>query len=299
LRAEGDRRPREEDSEQVFIGPFFRARREGGAAMPFYRFEELEKKKMTAHLSSAEGPIVEGDYIYFCKVYKKAGTGSELHYHPNELLAFCLEGKMDVLAGRDRRIISSGTLIHFPPFARHQIKATEDGLMSYLYIKDRTWTTVGLAADEPVPERALTIEEANRKFKEGKWPGQKKDAKKSKARIEGLGNCFYPVLDRLNAPFFSGSLNFQMEGERMSFGIHELPAGSEAGMDQSDHEQFLYMLQGALEVQVGGEKKGIGSGEIVHVPIRASFSLAVGGRSPARLVSVSSNPRLESAVGKK
>ena len=62
--------------------------------MPFYRFEEIEKKYLSLHLSSAEGPIIEGDYVYFCKVHKEAGTGSKLHYHPNELIAAYLSDGM-------------------------------------------------------------------------------------------------------------------------------------------------------------------------------------------------------------
>ena len=32
-------------------------------------------------------------------------------------------------------------------YARHSMKATEDGDCSYLYIKDKTWTVVGLAEE--------------------------------------------------------------------------------------------------------------------------------------------------------
>ena len=75
--------------------------------MPFFRFEDFESHRLTPHLSSAEGPIIEGRYIYFCKVRKKAGTGSELHYHPNELLIFPLEGRVNALVGRARRIVAN------------------------------------------------------------------------------------------------------------------------------------------------------------------------------------------------
>ena len=56
--------------------------------MAFHRFENLEMNFLTPHLSSARGPVIEGKYMYFCLVHKTAGTGSELHYHPNELLIF-------------------------------------------------------------------------------------------------------------------------------------------------------------------------------------------------------------------
>ena len=115
--------------------------------MPFYRFEKLKSYRFNPHLSTADGPVIEGEYLYFRMVTKKAGTGAELHYHPNELLAFPLRGKVDCIVGTDRRIVEPGVLVHFPPYARHGFKATEDGDLKYLYIKDRTWTLIGAAAD--------------------------------------------------------------------------------------------------------------------------------------------------------
>ena len=266
--------------------------------MPFYRFESLEQKNLTPHLSSARGPILEGQYIYFCKVSKKPGTGSVLHYHPNELIAFCLEGKMNALAGMDRRIVPPGTFIHLPPYARHQIGATEDGPMSYLYIKDQTWTVVGVAEDESVPDHAPTIEEVEEKLKQGKWPGSEKQPEKSAAKIEGLGRCYYPVLDSLDAPSFSAGLNYRVEGERMSFAFRELPPGSQVSQPQNEHEEFSYLLSGNLEAQIGKDRAAVSPGGILHVAKGSSCTFKVDGRSSARLISVWSKSALEAMMAK-
>ena len=69
--------------------------------MPFYRFENFKSYRFNPHLSTADGPVIEGEYLYFRMVTKKAGTGAELHYHPNELLAFPLRGKVDCIVGTD------------------------------------------------------------------------------------------------------------------------------------------------------------------------------------------------------
>ena len=117
--------------------------------MPFHRFENIESNFLTPHLSSARGPVIEGRYMYFCLVHKTAGTGSELHYHPNELLIFPVRGKLNAIVGKDRRIAPVGTFVHAPAYARHSMRATEDGDCSYLYIKDKTWTVVGRAMCSP------------------------------------------------------------------------------------------------------------------------------------------------------
>ena len=111
--------------------------------MPFHRFENLKVHHFNPHLSTGEGPVIEGQYMYFRIVTKKAGTGSTLHYHPNELMTFPLAGKINCVVGRERRIVKPGTFVHIPPYARHGFTACEDGDLHYLYIKDRTWTLIG------------------------------------------------------------------------------------------------------------------------------------------------------------
>ena len=78
--------------------------------MAFHRFENLEMNFLTPHLSSARGPVIEGKYMYFCLVHKTAGTGSELHYHPNELLIFPVGGRDSTRGDRDREGVYDGAL---------------------------------------------------------------------------------------------------------------------------------------------------------------------------------------------
>lgn len=88
---------------------------------------------MTPRLSTAHGPMIEGAFIYFCLVSKEPGAGSVIHYHPNELLIFPIAAKINSLVGRERRIVAPGTFVHIPPSGQHQMVATEDGSLSYLY----------------------------------------------------------------------------------------------------------------------------------------------------------------------
>jgi quercetin dioxygenase-like cupin family protein len=240
--------------------------------MPFYRFEGMQSYRFNPKLSTADGPVLEGEYLYFRMVTKKAGTGAELHYHPNELLAFPLRGKVDCIVGKDRRIVAPGMLVHFPPFARHGFKATEDGDLKYLYIKDRTWTLKGTAADEKMPE--------------------------GKAIIEGLGNCYYPMIDSLDAPSSSGSNARWIEGTYIAFGFVEAPAGHEEGEQRAAHERFAYILSGGLDAQVAGKKHKAKAGDVIHVPRGASWRWKVGKGGVVRYAAVRSTPRLEAYVKK-
>ncbi len=264
--------------------------------MPFYRMENLTSHHLNPHLSSGEGPVIEGAYLYFRINTKRAGTGSQLHYHPNELMAFPLSGKINCVVGKERRIVRPGMFVHIPPNARHGFTATEDGDLSYLYIKDRTWTLIGAAADEALPDRARSATEVARDMAAGKYPGEKKDAAKSKAIIEGLGNCYYPMIESLDAPPASGHNERWVEGMYLAFGFAESPAGRETRCDAAPHEYFFYVIQGALEAEVDGEKKRAGVGDVIHAPKGKAYSWKVANGGNARYAGVCSTPALEAHV---
>jgi len=262
--------------------------------MPFYRFENFASNYLTPHLSTGKAPVIEGRYIYFCLIHKNAGTGSELHYHPNELLIFPVRGKINAIVGKDRRVALPGTFVHAPAYARHSMKATEDGNLQYLYIKDKTWTVVGLAEDEAVPDQAMTVAEVNKKYKVGDRDKHQKTAGKSQAIINGLPVCFHPILDKLDAPARSGRCVNWIEGERLAFGLFEVPAGYAEPESESQREMFVYVLSGKIDAEADGERKTLGAGDIVHVSRGERYRLQV--RSHARYAMVCSTPYLENRI---
>lgn len=264
--------------------------------MPFYRFERLRSYRFNPHLSSAEGPVIEGEYLYFRLVSKRAGTGAELHYHPNELMAFPLAGRANVVVGKDRRIVGPGTLVHFPPYARHGLKATEDADLRYLYVKDRTWTLIGTAADEPLPERAPSATEVARALAQGRNPGREKDPARSRALVEGLGECYYVLIERLDAPAASAHCERWVEGRHLAFGFVEAQPGRELATGRALHELFVYVIAGALEAGVASENRLARAGDVIHVPRGTRFQLRVPRRAPARYCAARSTETLEAAI---
>lgn len=266
--------------------------------MPYHRFEEFEARRLAPHLAAGTAPVIEGRYLYFGMIYQEPGVGSELHYHPNELLIFALQGKINAVVGKDRRIVRPGTFIHIPAYARHSMKATEDGSVSYLYIKDKTWTEVGIAADEAPPEKAPTVEEVNRLHESGDLAARKKEPGKSEAIIDGLDECYYTILDSLDAPPSSGNQVTWIEGERVAFGFFEYPPGYRRTAARHEHEDFVYVLDGKIEMRVDGVSKVIGPDDIVEIPPGAESALTVGDGGPARYVVVRSMPYLEAALAK-
>jgi quercetin dioxygenase-like cupin family protein len=263
--------------------------------VPFHRFEDIESHYLTPHLSTGKAPVIDGQYMYFCLLHKNAGTGSELHYHPNELLIFPLRGKINAIVGKDRRIVAPGTFVHAPAYARHSMRATEDGQCQYLYIKDKTWTVVGLAENEAVPGKAMTVEEVNRRYKVGERDKHKGAEGKSQAIVEGLDVCFYPIIESLDAPRRSARHVDWIEGERLAFGFFEVSGGYDEPEVTAQHEMFIYVLSGRLQAKSANQSKVTGSGDIIHVARGSAYRLQV--QSPfARYVLVCSTPYLEKRI---
>lgn len=267
--------------------------------MPFHRFEEIEKKAVSPHLSSGQGAIVEGDCMYFCQVSKVAGTGSQIHYHPNELMIFPIRGKINALVGKDRRVVTPGTFVHVPAYAQHQMIATEDGDMDYLYVKDRSWTVVGLDRDQVVPEEAPSVEEINEMYEDGSTENLEKDASKAQIIVEGLNNSYYPILPSFDAPASSGRHTVWVEGGRLAFGYGEIPEGFEDQTTENAHEQFVYVLKGVIDAQVDDERQESGPGSIIHIPKGSKQSLSTKSGQHARYASVRAMPKLEEMLREK
>ena len=264
--------------------------------MPFFRLNEMKRHHLNPHLSSGEGPVIEGQYMYFRINIKRAGTGSEMHYHPNELMTFPITGKINCVVGKERRIVEPGTFVHVPPCARHSFRATEDGEVQYLYIKDRTWTLIGAAADESLPDQAPSATEVARALAQGQWPGKAKDPEKSQAIVEGLGCCFYPMIGALDAPPASAHHEQWVEGVNLAFGFLDSPAGHEAAAQAAPREMFVYVISGGIEAEVDGERRKSVAGDLIHVPRGRPYRWRVDDSGPARYAMVRSTPRLEAEI---
>jgi quercetin dioxygenase-like cupin family protein len=266
--------------------------------MEFYRFEHLQTHHFNPHLSSTQGPILEGQHMFFRRVTKRAGSESRLHYHPNEFMAFLLEGEFEAIIGDARRRVRPGTLVHIPCNAQHSFSATAAGDLKYPYLKDRTWTMIGAAADEALPGKALTATEVARAHSEGRYPGQEKNPAASQAITGGLGNCCFPMTDGFDGGAVSGHHEQWLEGANLAFGYLESPGGCSAREAAAAHEMFLYVLSGAMVTKVDGHNHRVESGDVIHVAKGSGYEWSVPEKSTARYAIARSTARLEAEIAK-
>jgi quercetin dioxygenase-like cupin family protein len=188
-----------------------------------------------------------------------------------------------------------------PPNVRHSLKATEDGPCAYLYVKDQTWTVVGLAADEQIPDKPMTVEEVNTKFEAGELEDRKGGNSgvsevSSQIIIDGVPNCYYQIVTHLDEPFRAGLRIDWIEGEREAFGFFEIPRGYAISSDASDHEQYIYLLEGRVDATVGNEQKIAGPKDIIEIPKDMPYSLSIDESTPTRFVVIRSTKFLEDRI---
>jgi hypothetical protein len=145
----------------------------------------------------------------------------------------------------------------------------------------------------------------NREFSSGRLADAKGSSAKtaragaqpqrSQAIVEGLANCYYPIADGLDAAAPSGRRTVWIEGERLAFGFYDCPQGAAEREKAAEHERFVYVLRGAADVEVDGERKRCGPGDIAHLPRASSWSLAACEPS-TRYAAVASTPWLENKI---
>lgn len=107
-----------------------------------------------------------------------------------------------------------------------------------------------------------------------------------------------PVIESLDAPPASGHCERWVEGTHIAFGFVESPTGHVAEEKRSLHEMFLYVIRGAMEADVGGKKRRVTAGNVIHVPQGAAYRWTVRKSEPVRYAAVRSMPRLEAAIKK-
>ncbi|MDP1716945.1 MAG: hypothetical protein Q8L40_02615, partial [Burkholderiales bacterium] len=146
-----------------------------------------------------------------------------------------------------------------------------------------------------VPEQAMTVAEVNKKYNVGDRDKHQKTQGKSQVVIDGLNNCFYPILESLDAPQSSARRVNWIEGQRLAFGLFEVPSGYDEPQMTAEHEMFIYVLGGKLNARVGADNKTVVAGDIIYIPRGDTYRLQTQSAF-ARYTLVCSTPYLEAKI---
>ena len=78
-----------------------------------------------------------------------------------------------------------------------------------------------------------------------------------RAIIEGLGNCYYPMIESLDAPPSSGHCARWVEGTNIAFGFVESPPGHVEEEKRAAHERFTLRDLRRTRRAGGGKKQKV------------------------------------------
>ena len=70
----------------------------------------------------------------------------------------------------------------------------------------------------------------------------------------------------LGGPAYSTANGTCVEGERMMVALMRMPAGTGAEAHSHPNEQWIYILEGTFEAEVGGKAVTAPAGSVVYVP---------------------------------
>ena len=105
------------------------------------------------------------------------------------------------------------------------------------------------------------------------------------------------MIDGFDAPAVSGRRETTIEGERLAFTFVDAPRAGQPPSTESPapHEVFFYIVRGAVEVSLGGERRRLVPGDVMHVRRGQPYWL-VAAEGGARHASVRSTDWLEHRI---
>ena len=238
--------------------------------------------------SSTVGAVLSGARIICTLGTQAAGTGAKAHTHPNEQFNYILQGTMMSDIEGDRVFASKGTILHTPGGVVHTGLACPDEDLVFLAIKDTRHGIVGPPvdgkydgpncfpgfgnrSDEPRVTTAEVIAESKRL---PRGPGKRYvyDMEKETPTGTGAASAHITPDSRLNLP--SGLRGTLLTGELLHVVVLRFDPGAVLTNYRLLNEQFVFVVEGALEADLEDEHILIGRRCILHVPPGAQHRLA-------------------------
>ena len=237
--------------------------------------------------SSTVGAVLSGSHI-ICTLGRQArGTGAKAHTHPNEQFNFVLQGTMMSDIEGDRVFASRGMILHTPGMVVHTGLACPDEDLVFLALKDTRHGITGPPVDgkhdgpncfagfgsrsrEPAQTTADALAEA-RHLPPGPGKRYVYDMLRDADTWLGPASAIAKTGDELALP--AGIKGKLLTGEKLHVAALRFPAGSAIDRHAHDNEQFTFVAEGKLEVDLEGDHVVVDEQCLLHVPPAASHAL--------------------------
>jgi quercetin dioxygenase-like cupin family protein len=249
--------------------------------------------------SSTVGAVLTGERIILTLGTQARGSGARPHTHPNEQFNYIVEGAMVNEIEGELVFAQRGELLHTPTLAVHTGLACPDEDLIFLAMKDTRGGIVGPPVDgkytgpnflpgfgeredEPARTTAQMLAELGR------------DPAGERTRyIFDFGGTLSPkaglALRLKAAPVgplpWSGASGTVLTGELLHIAALRFPGGGAVNVNTSPAERFMFVAEGELRGEVGGQPVIVATRSIVHVPAGVAFGFAAAGGGALVIVS--------------
>ena len=241
--------------------------------------------------SSTVGAALTGRHLIVGLMRMERGTGSKAHTHPNEQFNYILQGTMTWEVGKETVFARRGELMHTPAQAVHTGLACPDEDLMWFAMKDTRHGLAGPPVDgkydgpaylpgfgkragEPRKSTAELIAESGRDT-----AGEKTRYIYDFAQLDDRkpGRVSSVAVTRQMIAADAGASGSLVTGEMLHIARLAYPRGGTGCVHAHPNEQFTFVLEGALRVEIDGEEFVVGRHGVVHVPPEAPHRLAAAG----------------------
>jgi quercetin dioxygenase-like cupin family protein len=230
--------------------------------------------------SSTVGAVLHGQRIICTLGTQEAGTGAKAHTHPNEQFNYIIRGTMMSDIEGDRVFASSGTILHTPGGVAHTGLACPDEDLLFLAIKDTRSGIIGPPVDgkydgpnccpgfgsrsaEPRLSTSALMEQS-RDLPPG--PGKRYVYNMLREADSGRTPASAEVTTDAQLRLPPGITGKLLTGERLHVGVLHLTAGAVLNNYRRDNEQFVFVVEGELDVELHEEQYIVPLRSLLHIP---------------------------------
>jgi quercetin dioxygenase-like cupin family protein len=238
--------------------------------------------------SSTMAAVLVGDKLAIALASMVRGSGSKAHTHPNEQLNYIVQGAMYSEVEGVREVVTQGMIMHNPANAVHMGVSCPDEDLMFLAMKDTRYGITGppvdgkydgpaylpgfgKRADEKVVTTADLISDLERNPQPGAMryiyqvaPDASVPASPASAKVTPAAALDLP-------PGVTGTL---VTAEMLHAAVLRLAPGASIAAHAHGNEQFTFVIEGALQIELEGEGESVGRHCALHVPAGLEHRIA-------------------------
>jgi quercetin dioxygenase-like cupin family protein len=243
----------------------------------------LEKSK-----ASTMAAVLVGEKLAIALASMVRGSGSKAHTHPNEQLNYIVQGAMYSEVEGVRDVITRGMVMHNPASAVHMGVSCPDEDLMFLAMKDTRYGISGPPVDgkydgpaylpgfgKRADEKALTTADLIAQVERDRKPGEMRyvyEVTPGAPVPTGPASARVTPGAALGLP--QGVTGTLITAEMLHVGVLRFAPGASVAAHAHGNEQFTFVLDGALEIELEGSVENVARHCALHVPAGLTHRIA-------------------------